>query len=526
MSVLIFLIISYILLSISLYFLFPKAGEAGWKGLVPGLNFAVWCKIIGRKPAYALWLLFPVVNIFIYCGMAVDMVRSFGHYRLLDSALAVFYAPIKFFQIAFSKDDKYVGQTLVLESNYKSELVKAKSEGQERTYEKLVRNNPYKKTVGREWIEAIFFAVFAAAFIRMFLIEAYTIPTSSMEGSLKVGDYLFVSKAHYGIRTPQTVLQIPLLHNRIPIFNKESYLSSPSLPYFRLPGFSKIKRNDPVVFNWPIGDKVYIAPTRTYSVDQVGLDLSPDVAQRLPYVERPMDKTDFYIKRCVAVAGDTLELINKQVYINGKPATNPKKIQYSYRVELPPSVSQSNLKSLDVYPLDVNGGQGLSPQGRNIMSINADQVARLKDWGATVTPRKTGASPRLFPHDTKSFPGQSIDNYGPIWIPKKGTTVPLSMENIALYKKIIEVYEGHEFEIKGKQIFIDGREAKSYTFQWDYYWMMGDNRHNSEDSRFWGFVPETHIVGKPLFIWMATKYGSMGNGIRWNRLFTGAHKMD
>jgi signal peptidase I len=412
-----------------------------------------------------------------------------------------------------------------MEQAYKAKMMEAQEAGQTRTYDKLVANNPYKKSAGREWTEAIFFAVFAAAFIRMFLIEAYTIPTSSMEGSLKVGDYLFVSKAHYGIRTPQTVLQIPLLHNRIPILNRESYLSSPSLPYFRLPGLTKIERNDPVVFNWPIGDKVYIAPNRTFSIDQVGMDISKEQASRYPYVERPMDKTDFYIKRCVAIPGDTLEIINKQIYINGKPSENPQKIQYSYEVTITSGINPSELERLDIYPLDINGGGRINLNGRNLMSMTSDQAKRLKELGAEVVLRKQSTDPRLFPHDPANFPGQSVDNYGPLWIPQKGVTIDLTLSNLAMFEKIITTYEHHDLEVKGKQIFIDGREAKQYTFQWDYYWMMGDNRHNSEDSRFWGFVPETHIVGKPLFIWMSTKFGSMANGIRWDRLFSGARKM-
>lgn len=451
--------------------------------------------------------------------MAVDMVRSFGKYTLLDSAIAVFYAPLKFFGIARDKDANYVGQTVIMEKAYQQQLTDAAKEGNKRTYEKLQAKNPYKKSPGREWTEAIFFAVFAAAFIRMFLIEAYTIPTSSMEGSLKVGDYLFVSKAHYGIRTPQTVFQIPLLHNRIPVLNKESYISSPSLPYFRLPALTSIKRNDPVVFNWPVGDQIYMAPNRTYNINQI----PEQVAKQRGWerIDRPMDKTDFYIKRCIAIAGDTLEIINRQVYINGKPVENPEKIQYLYDVKLPAGAGPKIIEEIDVLPSDV------SSNGGNLfrMAINEDQVKILKEKGAEIIPFKPSINSDLFPGDKKNSPSQTIDNYGPIWIPKKGVTVPLSMENIALYKRIIDVYEDHDFEIKGKQIFIDGREAKSYTFKYDYFWMMGDNRHNSEDSRVWGFVPETHIVGKPLFIWMSTKYGSIGNGIRWDRLFTGANKM-
>ena len=523
-SILIFLLVSYILLSISLYMLFPKAGEDAVKGLIPGVNFATWSKIIGRKPVYALWLLFPIVNIFIFCGMAVDMVRSFGKYSLSDSALAVIYSPLKFFMIAADKDAKYVGPTLDLEAAYKMKLHEAQKAGDSRTLNKLMAANPYQKSVGREWTEAIFFAVFAAAFIRMFLIEAYTIPTSSMEGSLRVGDYLFVSKAHYGIRTPQTILQIPLLHNRIPIFNKESYFSSPSLPYFRLPGLTTIKRNDPVVFNWPVGDKIYVAPSRTFAIDQVPEQYAK--SQGWPYIERPMDKTDFYIKRCVAIAGDTLEIINKQLYINGKPAENPAKIQYSYQVRLPENINPSALEKLDAYPLDINGGKGFGTPTEGGVALNAKQVEILKELGAQVTAKRPSPSSAIFPNDQTNFPGQTIDNYGPIWIPKKGTTVTLSMENIRLFQRIIDVYENHNFEIKGKKFFIDGKEAKTYTFQWDYYWMMGDNRHNSEDSRYWGFVPETHVVGKPLFVWMSAKNGAISNGIRWDRVFTGARKMD
>ena len=508
------------LLSVSLYFLFPKAGEEAWKGLVPGLNFGTWCKIIGRKPLYALWLLFPIVNIFIYCGMAVDMVRSFGKLSLWDSAAAVIYAPAKFFAIAFNKDAAYVGQTVILEREYKQKIQEAAKLDNKRQLEKLMAKNPYKKSIGREWTEAIFFAVFAAAFIRMFLIEAYTIPTSSMEGSLKVGDFLFVSKAHYGIRTPQTVLQIPLLHNRIPKIDKESYLSSPSLPYFRFPGLTKVKRNDPVVFNWPIGDKIYVAPDRTWSVDQK--TEAEAKQQGWEYIDRPMDKTDFYIKRCVAIPGDTLEIINKQIYIDDKPTENPEKMQYEYDVRLPQGFDKSKIEELDVYPLDIRSG----PNQFYKMHMNVKQANRLKEMGADVSPSKAMSGQPLFPITKSNSPIQTIDNYGPIWIPKKGATVKLTMDNINQFKRIIDVYEGHDFEIKGKQFFIDGREAKTYTFALDYYFMMGDNRHNSEDSRFWGYVPETHIVGKPLFIWMSTKYGSFGNGIRWDRIFSGARKMD
>jgi signal peptidase I len=197
--------------------LFPKANVPGWKGLVPGMNFAEWCKLIGQSPWHALWLLFPVVNIFTFCGMAVDMVRSFRMYKLIHSTWAVIYAPAIFFYIARNKEIQYDGPTLIKEKEYKTQIQEAVSSNNTRKLSKLQSANPYKKTAGREWFEAIVFAVFAAAFIRMFLIEAYKIPTPSMEGSLLVGDFLFVSKAHYGMRMPMTPQKIPLLHNRVPL---------------------------------------------------------------------------------------------------------------------------------------------------------------------------------------------------------------------------------------------------------------------------------------------------------------------
>ena len=265
MSILIFFIVFYILLSISLYKVFEKAGEDGWKGLVPGYNFIVWSKIIGQPTWWPLLLLIPIVNIFIFAGMCVDMVRSFGKYAFVDSALAVIYAPIIFFRIGMNPDDQYTGPTVLKEKAYAQKLMEAQEKNDEKELRKLIRTNPYKKSAPREWAEAIIFAVFAAAFIRMFLIEAYVIPTSSMEGSLLVGDFLFVSKAHYGIRTPMTVIQFPLIHNTVPVLGNESYLTTPKLNYHRLPAIENIDRNDPVVFNYPAGDSILIGKDRNYS---------------------------------------------------------------------------------------------------------------------------------------------------------------------------------------------------------------------------------------------------------------------
>lgn len=491
--------------------------------MVPGLNFALWAEKIGRKPIYALWLLFPIVNIFIFCGMAVDLVRSFHRLSFKDSAIAVIYAPLIFFQMAFNDQDKYVGPILEMEGQYKKDIEEAIKAGDTYKLQKLNAKNPYVKSGTREWVESIVFAVFAAAFIRMFLIEAYVIPTPSMEGSLLVGDFLFVSKAHYGIRTPMTVAMVPLLHNRLPIFGTESYLESPSLPYKRLPALENIDRNDPIVFNWPVGDSVYLTPSRSWSVGQVKRDpglVNQDpylkrLVQGQDYITRPLDKKDHYIKRCVGAPGDTLQIINRQIHIDGKPVANPTHVQFLYQI-----TGNFNVKKLEEWGVNVSEGN----PSAGIFFMSPDQAEKVKGIGAEVQFYKL-PSRDLFPHDKKNFPGWTNDNYGPIYIPEQGATVDLNVSNLAMYKRIINVYEGHDLEVKNGEIFIDGEKATSYTFAQNYYWAMGDNRHNSEDSRAWGFVPHDHIVGKPLFIWFSTKNGNIGNGINWSRIFTSANKM-
>lgn len=519
MSVLIFLVVSYILLSLSLYLLFPKAGVEAKKGLIPMVNFMEWAKLIGRKPGYAWWLLFPVVNLFIFCGMAVDLARSFNKYQFWHSALAVIYAPAMIWLIARNKADKYGGPILPREAEYKQQLEEAIKAGKTRQVEKLQQTSPYRKSAAREWTEAIVFAVFAASFIRMFLIEAYKIPTPSMEGSLLVGDFLFVSKAHYGIRAPMTVLQWPLLHNRLPFDLGESYLEKPSLPYFRLPALEKIDRNEPIVFNWPVGDSVYLSPVRSYTAQQVRMN--PEVKREIgnaPLITRPIDKKDHYIKRCIAIAGDSLQVINKQVYVNGQPVQNPKNLEYMYQVQSN-GMNWSRVADLGIQvpPNKVIPYFLTSTQVEQLKSLDPNAVIEPVD----MTPYSSG----LFPFDPVHF-NWSVDNYGPIYIPKKGATVELKPETIALYRRVIDVYENNDFKEENGQYIINGIPSTTYTFKQDYYWAMGDNRHNSEDSRAWGFVPFDHIVGKPLFIWFSTKNGNLSEGINWNRIFTSAYKMD
>ena len=530
MSILIFILISYLILSVGLYFLFPKMGIDSWKGLVPVLNFIEWGNAVGRSKWYVIWLFVPIVNLFIFVGLAVDIARSFGKYKFIHTAVSVIYAPAMILYLAFRDEEKYVSAILPREKEYREKIIQARKDGKKREYESLIAQNPYKKSAGREWIESIVFAVFAAAFIRMFLIEAYVIPTPSMEGSLLVGDFLFVSKAHYGIRTPMTVAMVPLLHNQVPILGGESYLKKPSLPYFRLKAIEDIDNNDPIVFNWPVGDSVYITKQRSYTVSQTKqnpefLRYDPELGGKVrkkDFVVRPLDKKDHYIKRCIAIAGDTLQIKNRQVFINGEEAVNPEKMQFLYRVtNMGAGINKKRLTSWGIDDADIWG----NPSNPNGYFLDNEQVEKMRGLsnGIQVIVQGNAKEPKkLFPHDPANFSNWSVDDFGPIWIPKEGVTIDINQQNIALYKRIIGVYEGNELRMEGGKIFINNEEANQYTFKQNYYWAMGDNRHNSEDSRMWGFVPGDHIVGKPLFIWLSTKNGSMASGIRWNRMFRSA----
>lgn len=468
-------------------------------------------------------LLIPIVNIFIYASMCIDMVQSFRKYSFWDSVLSVLYAPVLFFQIGTDDKISYDGPNVPKERAFRQELHEARKTNDKRVLTKLAQSSFHKGPI-REWTESIVFAVFAAAFIRMFLIEAYVIPTPSMEGSLKVGDYLFVSKAHYGMRTPMTILQIPLLHNRIPFFDRESYLKSPSLPYFRFPALDNIQRFDPVVFNYPEGDSVYVNPDRSYSYMDIQR-LGPEYVQNFsknPLTVRPIDKKDHYIKRCIGLPGDSLQVINKQVFINGKAIENPSHAEFTYHIQSASPINQAKLAEWGVNLSDANPQNGF-------YTLTSEQLQKVKSLSADVKVEpfepQTPNTLYLFPHDPTITKGWTVDNYGPVHIPKAGETVEINMGNIAFYNRVIGVYEGNTLSNQDGKIIINGKEATTYTFKQDYYWMMGDNRHNSEDSRIWGFVPFDHVVGKPLFIWFSTKDGNMRNGINWDRIFTGARKM-
>lgn len=390
-----------------------------------------------------------------------------------------------------------------------------------------------KKSAFREWFDAAIFAIVAATIIRTFFIEAYTIPTGSMEGSLLINDYLFVSKMSYGARMPMTPLSLPLVHNTMPVVGGKSYSEAVQWKYRRLPGFGKVERNDVVVFNWPVGDTVSLErqmETDYYSLLRAANGNRDAVWQSNTIISRPLDKKENFIKRCVAIPGDVLESRDGVLYINNEREPVWPHSKFMYHVTTTNGLSEDFLFDNDIEPLQGNGREFL-------LFIPNDALEVLKTYPGlqNIAPLwnpkgYTGATPVewSFPQDTTNFKWNR-DNFGPVTIPQAGVTVPLNAQNIALYRRIIHNYEGNTLEEKGDQIFINGAPATSYTFKQDYYWMMGDNRHNSADSRFWGFVPEDHVVGKASFVWLSYGKGGLLNfgkhGIRWGRLLRGVETL-
>lgn len=379
------------------------------------------------------------------------------------------------------------------------------------------RKRKKKKSTFREWIDAAIFAVIAATIIRTFFFEAYTIPTPSMEKTLLVHDFLFVNKLSYGPRVPMTPLAIPFTLSTDPLFHMKSYSDWPHFGYHRLPGFGPIQRRDVVVFNFPEGDTVlkgreddYYTMVRDYGRQYV--------KDNYTIVTRPVDRKENYIKRCVGISGDTLSVRDGFVYVNGMLEKIPPESEKFYLVQTDGSVFNVNrLAELGIAP-----PMGVDPTTStyrfNLTPGDSAALARFSIVKSISRYQATGVDPTVFPQDSAHFKWDA-DHYGPIYIPKKGATVHLDMANIALYQRLIDVYEDNEFAIRDSVIYINGKPADHYTFKMNYYWMMGDNRDNSLDSRFWGFVPENHVVGKAWFIWMS--YGD--HGIRWSRLLSGIH---
>ena len=428
--------------------------------------------------------------------MFIDLAKSFGRFKIWEIVCAAI-VPFIFFPIVNHQGSKY--------------------------NDPRVKAFP-KKTPVREWLDAIVWAVVAALIIRTFLFEAYTIPSSSMEKSLLVGDYLVVSKIGYGPRVPNTPLAFPFVHHTLPWSKTaKSYIEKPQLPYKRLPGTTEIKRNDPIVFNFPAGDtvsEVYQSNVTFYQlVRYFGRDnVMNDKKQFGNIITRPVDKRENYVKRLIGMPGDTLQIIDGIVYINGEIGEQPNEMQHNYIVKI--TSNGINPKILEKY--NITEGYRTAHADELIFNMTADIAEEFRKLPFVtsverrIAPVGTEVSDDIFPNDTTHFKWNA-DNFGPIVIPQEGKTVKINTENIALYDRIIRAYELNDMKIKDGKIFINGEETDEYTFKMDYYWMMGDNRHNSQDSRFWGYVPVDHIVGKPVFVWLSIDKNT--GKIRYNKTF-------
>lgn len=454
--------------------LYEAAGRKRWEALVPIYNAIVLMKIINRPTWWTILLFIPVVNLIMFPVVWVETLRSFGKNTTLDTVLGIATLGFYIYYLNYTQELNYISDRSLIPTNK-----------------------------GADTISSLLFAIVVATLVHTYVMQPYTIPTSSLEKSLLVGDFLFVSKFHYGARTPMTAVALPMVHDTIPLLHKKSYLTWPQLPYFRFPGLQKIERNDIVVFNWPV-DTVYKF-----------FDTSKRKA------DKPIDKKSNYVKRCQGIPGDTLQIKDGIVFINGKQLILPEraKPQYSY-------TATTNGSGFDqTYILnELHITDGVYQTGQNTFLFSAlteESASRLKN-NPIVTNIVRNIShesePGVFPQIHNTW---NKDNYGPIYIPQEGKTVTLNAENLPFYKRIITEYEGNDLKVNGNEIRINGQVATNYTFKQSYYWMMGDNRHNSEDSRYWGYVPQNHIVGKPVFIWMSLDSNGKGlDKVRWERLFT------
>jgi len=456
--------------------LYVAAGRKSWEAAIPVYNAIVLMKIIGRPTWWTILLFIPIINLIMFPVIWIETLRSFGKRSSLDTFLGIATFGFYIYYVSYKQQLNYVSNRSL---------------------------NAENKTA--DTVSSLLFAIIVATLVHTYFIQPYTIPTSSLEKSLLVGDFLFVSKMNYGARVPMTTIALPMVHDSIPMTKKKSYLSWPQLPYFRLPSFEKIKNCDIVVFNWPV-DTVYKFR------DNSGRS-----------VIKPIDKKSNYVKRCVGIAGDSLQIKDGIVYINGKILVLPEraKPQYSYKIAL------DGKTSIDFEYLfkdmNVTDGAGFASELRDTLFVSAlpeTSVERLKNVpGITSVTRiiSKGVEEGIFPHINQ----WNRDNFGPIFIPQAGKTVAINFMSLPFYSRIITEYEKNKLEIKGSDIYINGEKTNNYTFKQDYFWMMGDNRHNSEDSRYWGYVPADHIVGKPVFIWMSWDTNGKGFGkIRWERLFT------
>lgn len=521
----IFILIIQVIHFLGTWKLYVKAGRKAWEAAVPVYNAIVLMQIIRRPKWWVILLFIPIINLLMFPVIWVETIRSYGKNSLADTWLVILTLGFYIYYVNYALDVKYV------------------------------EDRSLHPTSGLgEWVSSIVFAIVAATFVHTYFIQPYVIPTSSLEKTLLVGDFLFVSKFHYGARTPMTTVAAPMVHDTLPIVGLKSYLNKPQLPYFRLPGFQKIKRNDIVVFSWP-ADTV-----RQFFVKEKG-------------VRKPIDKKSNYVKRCVGVPGDTISVVDGYVHINGEKTILPDRAKpmffhvvttknaldnnvlnalgrknfTGYTIRIPKEVLQKNNvpelmekgTSLDEIKQDSayvyytgsfasdkikNYLKAEDVRNMNLFNLTEAEAKKIQKLTAVESVTKFSfkkPSTKIFPQNANL--AGTEDNLGPIYIPKAGATINLNAKNLPLYKKIITEYEGNTLAQAGNQITINGSVADKYTFKQDYFWMMGDNRHQSEDSRYWGFVPENHIVGKPVFIWMSID--GINDGFanwkpRWNRFFT------
>lgn len=483
-TLLLFILIVQVIHFAGTWKLYTLAGRKAWEAAIPVYNAIVLMKIINRPKWYTILLFVPIVNLIMFPVIWVETLRSFGRNSKTDTILGILTLGTYIYYINYTQKVTYI----------KDRSLKP-------------------RTSAGEWTSSILFAVVAATIVHTYFMQPFTIPTSSLEKSLLVGDFLFVSKFHYGARTPLTPISFPMVHDTIPVLHKKSYLPNPQVSYFRFPGFQNIKHNDIVVFNWPVDT---VNAFQQYSDGK--------------YHYKPIDKKSNYVKRCVGLPGDSLEVRNGYVYINGKQNVLPDraKLQFAYALSVNKPL---NLKYIseryditDIYPLNA---EKTTYQAH----MTNESFEKFKNYPDIIqiiplTGERGKWNPSIFPQDPNF--SWNTNFFGPLYIPKQGVTVDISVESLPLYKRIIEVYEGSEMGIdntitqSGTQVFLNGSTISDYTFLQDYYWMMGDNRNNSEDARMWGFVPFNHVVGKPVFVWMSIDSNAKGlaNKIRWDRFFT------
>jgi signal peptidase I len=483
-----FILIIQVIHGLGTWKLYIKAGRQAWEAFIPVYNGIVLMRIINRPPWWVILLFLPIVNLIMFTVIWVETSRSFGKNMPIDTVLAI---------VTLGLYNYYL--------NYVADVTH------------IENRSLQPKTSGGDWVSSILFAIVAATIVHTYFMQPFTIPSSSLEKSLLVGDFLFVSKFHYGARVPMTTVAAPMVHDTIPKLGTKSYLFDDNfderktswknklqLPYLRFPGFEDIERNDIVVFNQP--------------ADTL-LDMNDFHPDRNYY--KPIDKKTNLVKRCVGVAGDTLEVRNGFVYINGKQNELPDRahLQFSYHVQ--PKTSQFNPQYLK-NRYDITDGFGIMNQQNTyyFSAISDEAASKFKDNPNVVSitkniQEKGVRDSNIFPHDPAY--NWNVDFFGPLYIPEEGKTIKINLENLPLYKRVITEYEHNTLQVKGNQILINGAVTDTYTFKQNYYWMMGDNRHNSIDARAWGFVPFDHVVGKPVFIWMS--WDGI-KGPRWERFFT------